>query len=498
MIPFQLLDKRAPSLLLITATLVVGIGLASTPAGGQDKQTKLAPVGLQKQLFVDDFIIAEMRHVKRQLGTVHKANYGQPILSDCRLYGTVLYDEGRFKLWFRKPGSEGYGYAESRDGLKFDKLADVRGINFAGDYTLAVEIDPHETDAKHRYKAGYDAPGMAAGVAHSADGITWMPYNDGKPVTGRAADTYNQILWDPIAKNYRLFTRTDFGDAGGPGEIRGTRSLVNPDVKDNPTDWRTVREWMFDKEGRQESKRRQVYAVACWIYEGVYFALLTVYDHPADMSEGLTTDLNKRHERDVLNFYIATSRDGDSWDLQWVYAGQPMIPRGGDGAFDKDLLIPASTVVTHDDRHWLYYSGADERHGTPDVVFNRTLKIGLATLRLDGFVGLVAGDEQATVATRPFRLEGTGLEVNVDATEGTAAVEILDEQGMPVPGYSGDAAISLANADELRWQPEWKEKRDLAALRGNVVRLRFLLRQAKLYSFRVTEMPRAPQPKAPG
>src|SRR6185295_16406690 len=112
----------------------------------------------------------------------------------------------------------GFGYAESSDGLAFVHSADLTGINFAGDYTLAVEIDTHEADRVHRYIAAYDAPGMAAGIAHSADGIAWTPYNGGKPVTRRAADTYNQVLWDPMGKTYRLFTRTDFGTPGGAGE----------------------------------------------------------------------------------------------------------------------------------------------------------------------------------------------------------------------------------------------------------------------------------------
>jgi hypothetical protein len=56
---------------------------------------------------------------------------------------------------------------------------------------------------------------MRAALAHSGDGIHWTPYNDGNPVTHRAADTYNQIIWDDEVKTYRLFTRTDFGTPGG-------------------------------------------------------------------------------------------------------------------------------------------------------------------------------------------------------------------------------------------------------------------------------------------
>ncbi len=172
-----------------------GDSCLSTKAGGKGPVLRdLGPlqVGLRKQLFVDDYIVTEKRNLTRTLGQVRKANHGKPIFTDGWFYGTVLHDEGRFKLWFRKPGTNGFGYAESTDGLSFTKRADVRGINFAGDYTLAVEIDPAETDPLHRFKAGYDAPGMAAGIAHSADGITWTPYHDGKPVTAV------QILWTGV------------------------------------------------------------------------------------------------------------------------------------------------------------------------------------------------------------------------------------------------------------------------------------------------------------
>jgi hypothetical protein len=472
--PRQLFPQRLAALVAIVAAWN-----SSAPVGAGEPVI----VGLQKQLIVDDHVLDEIRGVTRELGQVAKANDGRPILAEGRFYGTVLHDEGRFKLWFRKPGSEGYGYAESSDGLHFEKVADVAGINFAGDYTLAVEIDPHSGDPGRRFLGGYDAPGMAAGMAHSADGITWTPDNDGRPVTGRAADSYNQVLWDPLAQTYRLFTRTDFGTPGGATELRGTRSMANASPQSQPTAWRSVRAWKFDREGEAEAHRRQIYAVSCWIYEEVYFALLSVYEYPSDFSEGTSTDHATRHERDVMNFYIATSRDGDTWDLGWVYSGTPMIPRGPAGAFDKDLLLPASTIVTHDDRHWLYYAGANERHGNEAVQFERPMALGLATLPLDRFVGLAAGDEPGAVTTRPFRLEGDALQVNVDARQGSVRIDLLDENGTPFPDYSASAT----GIDDIRWQPAWAAAPQLTALRGTVVRLRFQLQKARLYAFQLVD-----------
>ena len=42
------------------------------------------------------------------------------------------------------------------------------------------------------------------------------------------------------------------------------------------------------------------------------------------------------------------------WDLTWVYAEKPFVPRGPDGSFDKDMIFPASQIVTHNDRHWVF------------------------------------------------------------------------------------------------------------------------------------------------
>jgi hypothetical protein len=445
----------------------------------------LVPVELEKQLLVDDYVIGSRENVTRRLEPVAKANEGKPIFHEGWFYGTVLYDEQRFKLWWRKPGQQGFAVAESQDGVNFRTVADVQGINFAGDYTLSVSLDLHATDPGHRFKAAYDAPGMAAGIAHSGDGIHWTPYHNGRPVTHRAADTYNQIVWDEQAVTYRLFTRTDFGSAGGRNEIRGTRSMTNPDVHRDPAAWTIVDEWKFDREGPDEVQRRQIYAVTDWIYHGVHFGLLTVYEWPGDVSEG-GADLQKRHERDVMNVYLATRRGNAPWDLSWVYGQQPLVPRGGDGDFDKDLILPASTIVTHDDQHWLYYSGANERHGTPEVSFPRSHAIGLARLPLDRLIGLAAGEAAGTVETRPFVFRGNALSVNVKGIGGEFRVEVLDRDGRDWPGYSATDAPPFRDLDQLRFQPAWRNGRNAAELAGKVIRLRFHLRRAALYSFQVT------------
>ena len=106
--------------------------------------------------------------------------------------------------------------------------------------------------------------------------------------------------------------------------------------------------------------------------------------------------------------------------------------------------------------------------------------IGVATLRLDGFISLTADDRPAVLETKPFRLTGNRLEINVDAHRGQLRVEVLDSNAAPIQGFAGKEAKTI---DDLRFAPSWD--RPLFSLRGKVIRLRFHLRNASIYSFRI-------------
>ena len=58
--------RRWPVVVFLISSIVTGFGIPVISAEA------LVPVGLQKQLLVDDFIIAEMQNVTRELGEVKK------------------------------------------------------------------------------------------------------------------------------------------------------------------------------------------------------------------------------------------------------------------------------------------------------------------------------------------------------------------------------------------------------------------------------------------
>ncbi len=136
--------------------------------------------------------------------------------------------------------------------------------------------------------------------------------------------------------------------------------------------------------------------------------------------------------------------------------------------------------MTWKDKHWLYYSGAKERHG--QYKSTRPGAIGLATLALDRFVARHA-ESNGTITTRPFEFVGNSLQFNaITKPEGGVWLEFLDEDGQVINGFkTSDTFVG----DEFRQLVTFDGNADLSALRGKTVAFRFHLNKAKLYSFGV-------------
>lgn len=497
---------------MMTCVLMGAMVLGLSTAGS----TEPVPVGLQKQLLVDDYVIAEMQNVTRELGKAKKIGVvlepsldtdfhpswkkpdGARVALDFGYYLTVLRNEreNKFQMWYMAYRGSGVGYAESTDGIQWTK-PDVGGGNIVHkSQGFSCSTDPTVPwGSPDKYKAAFDSfldkgrngqDICKCCLAYSPDGIHWTSYNNGNAVTGRAADTHNQILWDPIMGKYRLLTRTDIGSQGGSGESRSTRIMVHTagnDLSKHPAAWKTIADRIVvnDPAGEKTgwgTPKLQFNGMTTWIYEGVYFALMDVYTMGRSrFFSGF--DYETRHEDDYMDFYIGTSRDGINFDKSWIYARKPLVPRGPAGSFDKDGIKPPSQIVTYNDEHWIFYGGMSERHYS----IGRDMKIGLAKLRLDGFICLEAKDKPGTIVTKPFKLEGDTLQVNVDASGGRFYAEVLDEDGKPAPGFTAKEAKLYDDVDELRLKAQWKNNKDLSELRGRLIRLKFYLRNVKLYSF---------------
>ena len=61
-------------------------------------------------------------------------------------------------------------------------------------------------------------------------------------------------------------------------------------------------------------------------------------------------------------------------------------------------------------------------------------------------------------------------------------MELLDAEGTPLPGYAYADAVPL-HGDSVRMPVRWKAGQDVGPQSGKPVRLRFHLRDCKLYAF---------------
>jgi hypothetical protein len=115
--------------------------------------------------------------------------------------------------------------------------------------------------------------------------------------------------------------------------------------------------------------------------------------------------------------------------------------------------------------------------------------IGLATAPLDRFIYLEPwkNKEPGWIISKPFKLEGEQLELNADASEGSIAVEILNEDGDPLPGFARADCELLAKVDGIRLHPRWKERENMKSIAGQNVRLKIYLDRAELFAFQIKE-----------
>jgi hypothetical protein len=106
------------------------------------------------------------------------------------------------------------------------------------------------------------------------------------------------------------------------------------------------------------------------------------------------------------------------------------------------------------------------------------------TIRLDGFVSLHAPLAGGELTTRPIIFSGEELELNyATSAAGGVRVEIQDADGRPLDGFT------LAEAEELYGDStaelaQWKNGKSVASLAGRPVKLRFVVRDGDVYSYR--------------
>ena len=454
-----------------------------------DAPPSVIPIDVGRQLFVDDFLIAETT-LKR---VCHQAEYfaqnpvvkpdkpwemadvsqGYPAPCAMPFSDGVWYDpaDKLFKMWYMGGYITLTCYATSQDGIHWDKPAlDVKpGTNIvmaAGRDSSTIWLDLFEKDPSRRYKGFfylYPEKVGAVTLFYSADGIHWgAPAARSGPTGDRSTVFYN-----PFRKVWVYGIR---GDAKGLGRLR--RYAEGPDpaapkpwtVKDSAPFW--VGADQLDPERADIKVPPQLYNLDAVAYESVMVGLFSIwYGQPKDRAK-------------PNQLCVGFSRDGFHWTRPTHEPFIPVSEKFGDWNWGN-IQSSGGCCLVVGDKLYFYVSG---RAGVQGAEASGVCSTGLATLRRDGFVSMDAAAAEGTLTTRTLRFNGSHLFVNAAAPHGELRVEVLDEAGKPIAPFTRDACTAIVG-DSVARRVAWKGGDDLSALRGRPVRLRFHLRDGALYSF---------------
>ena len=462
-------------------------------------------MAIPKVLSTTPRLFVDFRDVERRENITHQYHQAQkhgthPVLKQEApwekhpgMTASVIYDQEEkvFKAWymagFYAPGEVHVQcLALSEDGIHWQRPA--LGLHEAlgakdnnivipasyhqgQDHFETVLKDPADPNPARCYKAigwsSYDWDGPLSGIytATSPDGLTW--HHTPEPV-------------------FRFHPRPGTADLGPVG-----------DAQSMMVDTRRGRYTAFLRDG---ASRRcswsedfvhwtppKPFLTALHDEEGLYNNTGFVY---GDQYLGLLTHFDKGPTAQTQTLRLLSSRDGESWAR---IPGEPLVPLGQIGEWDRfQLLLTGAPPIRIDDQLFIYYRGTARRHNKVPAEYDpriapdqdpRSMGIGLATLRVDGFASVAASYEGGRLTTTLLRCEGDELLLNLKADYGQVRVECLDEESRAIPGFGLEDSVPL-QVDAVDAPVRWQSQPNLRPLRERPFKLRFHLHNARLYSYR--------------
>ena len=462
-------------------------------------------IGSTRQLFPDLSLMESVHRVELTMNPPYQT--GEPLIQKDRPWeeggsttgisytnSSVLKEKGRVRVWYDSLGDEfrQIGYAESTDGVHFEKpelgIVEIGGSR-ANNIVLrgpigggAVWVDPH-APASERYRSFRKTrPSGELAMHSSPDGLNWTLT---RTVALGECDTQSVAFWDDAYDRYVLYMRKWFRFDDRSQSYRAVRRFESDDLVEWTDERIVLRAEDGDFEGPMPWRRPPLdyYGGAVFKQHGVYFMLAQAYWHwlprPGEEGDGAPAAIDVR---------LCASRDGKTF--RRLGGRRPFMRLGPAGRFDSKAVWAMPNPVRMGDEQWIYYGGVNKEHGgsidpaTPSGRHEGA--ISRAVMRLDGFVSADTGGLIGEMLTHPLRFDGGRLELNVDTSGGGwVLVELRDENGRPLEGYSRDDATPL-NGNSVRMTASWGDRTDVSALAGRPVRVRFITRDCKLYAFQFT------------
>ena len=468
---------------------------ASTARGdgpARDAPRKLTPGA--PQIFVDMSDVEKVDNIQQRFHTAEKHPDNPVIFAQHpweRAGGgpaaSVIYDEEEkvFKCWYQgvlnnltldkhgynHNGPHTLNYAVSDDGVHWERpklrLHEVLGTldnnvvvpptyHDGKDHWESVLKDGMDADEQRRYKGfGWSSKTRGLHTMTSPDGLNWT-HSPNIVVPG--GDSQSMMV-DTLKRRYVVMVR-----GGSPRGVHYSTDFVHWSERDN--------------RGLQWPHTGFAYNHMGFVYGDTYLGFVSWFHNNQDSPRF-----------PLLEDHLLSSRDG--LHFRMVHQEAATVPCGIHSDWDRFMtLMTGAPPPRFGEKLYIYYRGFSRRH-KPFGLHKGYMDsyeaggIGLATIRVDGFASLDAGFNGGRVTSGPIQCEKGSLRINAKANfHARVAVEVLDQRGQEIPGYTLAESIPCKQ-DSIEQIVSWKNRKDISELAGRPVKLRFHLTNARLYSYTI-------------
>jgi hypothetical protein len=503
-IPMKLIHAIVLAPLLLSASIIAG---------------EPVNIGSRLELMIDDHLIDTMsggvrlqlhKPVRRDVALVTD----EPWEGNACSYCSVFQDGDRYRMYF---GSQNYVntkgklvnahepytcYAESNDGIHWIKpklgLIEFDGskqnnIVLAAESISEIPVDPghiavfKDSNPKCPRNAKYkavirDRKGRGLYALKSSDGLHFSPLSDKLIITDGAFDSQNLAFWDSFRGEYRAYFR-DFREG-----VRGIKTAASKDF----LTWSKPQWLVFPGAPNEHLYTNQIapYYRAPHILFG--FPLRYTDRGWVDSTDELPhpdlrrqrADAHPRYGSVVTDGLMMTSRDALTFKRWGEAILRPGLSRTNSWVYGDNLIawgiLSTESDLPQSPKELSIY--ATEGYWTGN---GRNLR--RYSIRIDGFVSMQATLKGGEFVTKPLVFSGDKLVLNYSTSAaGGVWVELQDAEGQALEGYA-KADCHEIFGDDIQRVVNWKNGSDVSRLAGKPVRLRFVLKDADLYSFRFVE-----------
>ena len=449
----------------------------------------------KREIFVDNHLIDKLDNVSLRLnkprneGSVMK--FDKPWEGSFSGYCTIIRDNDLFRAYYRgrpSAGKDGTSnevtcYAESKDGIHWTKpnlgICQVEGSK--NNNVILVDASPMthnfspfldknpKGDPEQKFKAlgGLSNTGLFAYT--SPDGIHWNKLQDAAVFSKGKFDSQNVAFWSESEGQYVCYFRTT---STAPNE--GFRSVSRTTSSDF-VNWSAPVEMSFGDTPYEHLYTQQTspYFRAPHIYVAIGARFMPDRQVVSD-EQAKKLGVNPEYYNDCSDAILMSTRGGSAYDRTFMESF--IRPGIGLENWVSRSNYPALNVVQTSPTEMSIYLNED--YAQKSAHLNRY------SLRLDGFASIFAPFKGGEVVTKPFTFLGDELEINyATSAAGEIRVEIQDEKGRPLPGFTlEDSQVIIGN--EIKRVVSWKGNKNLKSLASKAVRLRIYLKDADLYALK--------------